>query len=1153
MNYKHKVLLLLATLSISIGAFSQNLNLRFQNITVRKAIIELKQKTGYSFVYERADLDTKKKVTVNAQSINEAVRQILQGQNATYEIQGKSIIVRHQVSESGSEPIKGGSQQQKKNIIKASGIVVDSKGEPIIGATVMENGTKNGAVTDINGHYSLDVSAGNDLLISYIGYRTKQVRPNTNEKIVLNEDSKALNEVVVVGYGSMKKADLTGAVDNITSDKMERVKSNTIGGVLDGQIPNLHVDLADGKPGREASFNIRGTTSINGGDPLILIDGIVSTSRTLNNISPQDIENISFLKDASSAAIYGARAAYGVILVQTKTGKKGEVRINYNNYFSWNKATRTPDVYQGKDYFNIVENEFNRNIGQTYFTEDQVNYPDEVLANSSLPKSQYTSLGGKNVLLLSEPHNYYKEWLRTYSPSWNHHLSISGGGEKFRSYLSFDYNYEEGNLKFKPDKVKRYNVRLNMDYDLMHNVKIFTKSSLEIRDDHDPYTYISPFASTLYRFLETTNPFLPETVNVNGSEVMTDIGWYKNYIENQSDFKQKMITNINTIGTEIKLLDDKLLIHFDGSCTNYNLNQLSWWYRDGPYIHNSYNNLNTILNTWSDWGMNPEEVQRYNSWNNIYNVNGYFTYNNKIGKHSFLITSGYSFEKYIYHSETAAHQDPVRGLSVQSLNTATGDYSNSDNDDKYANRSIFLRLGYNYMDKYLAQVNGMNNISSKFSKGQRGGIFGSFSAGWKISNESFFENLRKYVNNLKIRASYGILGNQSIGSYDHLSLLNYNYSTYSLDGSRYNYLSTPAPISGNFTWEKAKTTDVGMDMGMLNNRLQFTFDCYQRNTENMLIPSVDLPSVYGASVPKTNTGNLRTRGWELAVTWNNRTNSKHPFIYSVSANISDYNSIITKYQNPTKYLGSYYEGEHLGEIWGLTTLGLYQTDEEAKSGPVNKLSAFTSYAAAGYLKFEDKNQDGQISKGAWTLADHGDFSVIGNTTPRYQYGFTVYMSYRGFDLNAVFKGVGKRDFYPNSESIAFWGPYSRKYAILTDYIVKNRWTEDNPNAYFPRPQGYIALGNNTLAIPQTRYLQNGAYCRLKNLNIGYGFDQKISGHHCHFRVYISGSNLFEFTKLSRAFDPEGLSIDPDGNGSYLGNGTSYPVQRTYAFGVELTF
>jgi TonB-dependent SusC/RagA subfamily outer membrane receptor len=1023
MNYKHKVLLLLATLSISIGAFSQNLNLRFQNITVRKAIIELKQKTGYSFVYERADLDTKKKVTVNAQSINEAVRQILQGQNATYEIQGKSIIVRHQVSESGSEPIKGGSQQQKKNIIKASGIVVDSKGEPIIGATVMENGTKNGAVTDINGHYSLDVSAGNDLLISYIGYRTKQVRPNTNEKIVLNEDSKALNEVVVVGYGSMKKADLTGAVDNITSDKMERVKSNTIGGVLDGQIPNLHVDLADGKPGREASFNIRGTTSINGGDPLILIDGIVSTSRTLNNISPQDIENISFLKDASSAAIYGARAAYGVILVQTKTGKKGEVRINYNNYFSWNKATRTPDVYQGKDYFNIVENEFNRNIGQTYFTEDQVNYPDEVLANPSLPKSQYTSLGGKNVLLLSEPHNYYKEWLRTYSPSWNHHLSISGGGEKFRSYLSFDYNYEEGNLKFKPDKVKRYNVRLK----------------------------------------------------------------------------------------------------------------------------------NTILNTWSDWGMNPEEVQRYNSWNNIYNVNGYFTYNNKIGKHSFLITSGYSFEKYIYHSETAAHQDPVRGLSVQSLNTATGDYSNSDNDDKYANRSIFLRLGYNYMDKYLAQVNGMNNISSKFSKGQRGGIFGSFSAGWKISNESFFENLRKYVNNLKIRASYGILGNQSIGSYDHLSLLNYNYSTYSLDGSRYNYLSTPAPISGNFTWEKAKTTDVGMDMGMLNNRLQFTFDCYQRNTENMLIPSVDLPSVYGASVPKTNTGNLRTRGWELAVTWNNRTNSKHPFIYSVSANISDYNSIITKYQNPTKYLGSYYEGEHLGEIWGLTTLGLYQTDEEAKSGPVNKLSAFTSYAAAGYLKFEDKNQDGQISKGAWTLADHGDFSVIGNTTPRYQYGFTVYMSYRGFDLNAVFKGVGKRDFYPNSESIAFWGPYSRKYAILTDYIVKNRWTEDNPNAYFPRPQGYIALGNNTLAIPQTRYLQNGAYCRLKNLNIGYGFDQKISGHHCHFRVYISGSNLFEFTKLSRAFDPEGLSIDPDGNGSYLGNGTSYPVQRTYAFGVELTF
>lgn len=1151
MNYKQKVVLLLLAFSVQLGVFSQNLNMSLQNVTVLNAMTILKQKTGYEFVDNSAELDMNKKVTINAKSLNEAIRQILQGQNSTYDIQGKSIILHPKSTE--SVVLQNGGDSQGKSLIMASGRVTDQHGDPIIGATVKEKGTGKGTVTDVNGKYALEVSTNSVLEISYIGYQQNSTRAGINKNITLLEDSKVLNEVVVVGYGTQKKADLTGSVDNITADKMERVKSNSIAGVLDGQIPNFHVGLADGKPGREASFNIRGTTSINGGEPLILIDGIVSTSRTLNNLSPQDIDNISFLKDASSAAIYGARAAYGVILVQTKTGKKGEVRINYNNYFSWNKATRTPDVYQGKDYFSIVENEFNKNIGQTYFTDDQVNYPQEVIDNPSLPKSQYTSIGGKNVLLLSQPHNYYKEWLKTYSPSWNHHLSISNGGDKFRSFLSFDYNYEGGNLKFKPDNIKRYNVRLNTDYDLANNIKIFTKSSLEIRDDHDPYTYISPFASTLYRFLETTNPFLPETVDVDGTGVMTDIGWYKNYIENQSDFKQRFLTNINTVGAEIKLLNDKLLIHFDGSLTNYTLNQLSWWYRDGPYIHNSYNNLNSVLNTWSDWGMAPEEVQKYNSRNDIYNLNGYFTYNNTIGKHSFLVTSGYSFEKYVFHSETAAHEDPVRGLSVESLNTATGDYSASDDDDKYANRSIFLRLGYNYNDKYLIQLNGMNNISSKFSKGQRGGTFGSFSGGWKISSEPFFDKLRNAVNNLKLRFSYGILGNQSVGSYDHLSILNYQYSTYSLDGSRYGYLSTPAPISDNFTWEKAKTADIGLDLGLLDNRLQLTYDWYQRNTEDMLIPSVSLPSVFGASVPKTNTGNLRTRGWELAVTWKNSTKSKHPFSYSVSANLSDYNAVITKYQNPTQYLGSYYEGEHLGEIWGLTTLGLYQTDAEAKNGPVNKLSAYTSYAAAGYLKFEDKNGDGEISRGAWTLKDHGDFSVIGNTTPRYQYGFTVYMNYRGFDLNAVFKGVGKMDFYPNGESTVFWGPYSRKYAILTDYIVENRWTEDNPNAYFPRPQGYIALGDNTLGLPQTRYLQNAAYCRLKNLNIGYGFDKKINGHNCHFRIYVSGSNLFEFTKLSKAFDPEGLSVDPDGNGSYLGNGTSYPIQRTYAFGIELNF
>lgn len=1053
-------------------------------------------------------------------------------------------------------PAANALQQQNQSI---AGTVLDEKGEPVIGATVMVKGSSTGAVTDIDGHFTLRATPGATLEVTYVGYNPVTVKAQRTMTIHLRQSEEALNEVVVVGYGTMKKENLTGAVDKVTSKSLEAVKFNNMGDALQGQIPNLNIDIADGKPGRAASFNIRGTTSINGGSPLIVIDGVPSDATDLNNLAPQDVDEISVLKDASSSAIYGARAAYGVILITTKRSKKGDFSFTYTNNFTWSADIWKPDVYMNAtDYLDILENEFCHNIGQVYYTEAQLDYAHKAAADPTLPNAQLTTVGGKQTLLIGgRIHNYYREWFRDWAPSQNHHFSLKGGGDKLTYMISGDYNHEEGALKFKPEKVNRLSLRSNITYQLNSHVKFYNNTNLLRRKENMPNEYLYNFCSNVYRFIDNTNPMLPEKVDVNGEMVNTDIGFYRDFLTHQSELRRQRHGLSTTLGTDITFFGNDLRIHADITYRYSNLDYYRWWDNKGPYISHNFNNRNTILNYYSD--ASPNKVIRSDTNTKFWNANAYATYDKTLGAHHFTVMAGMTRENYDMLYNYGEHQGVIEGIGQHSFNLATGNQITTDNDDRNVSQSTFGRVNYDYLSRYLIEFNGCYNQSSKFARGNRGAFFSSVSAGWRVSEEPFFKPLRSVIDNLKLRGSYGELGNQNIGSYDYLSTFSFAQSSFAIDGNHVTYTSTPSPKSKNFTWEKSRTFDVGFDLVMLDSRLSLTFDWYQRDTKNMLAKFHSLPSVYGATVPKENVASLRNRGWEVAIGWNDQFKlGNSNFTYGARFNMSDYKSEITDYYNPTNYLGDYYKGQVLGEIWGLKTLGLFRTDEEAKSWPMLETSGRKNYVSAGWIKFENSDGDDKISRGKNTLEDHGDYRIIGNSTPRYQYGITLYASWHGFDINALFRGVGKRDIYPGDENTKFWGPYNRKYQVLLKHVVDNRWTEDNPDAYFPKPAGYIASGSDHyLSVPQTRYLQDASYLRLKSLVFGYTLPKQLLAKALikNLRVYVSAHNLFTITGLDKSMDPEQLEKDPDGNQSRgnLGIGTAYPVQKSWAFGVELTF
>lgn len=1066
-----------------------------------------------------------------------------------------------------------------------SGTIFDTNQLPLIGAAVIVQGTTIGAITMEDGTFSINVPIGEVVLeVSSLGYVSKVVTlPATQSKLTvyLEEDNMTLDETVVVGYGVQKKVNVTGAVTQVDSKELENRSAHSVSSMLQGAVPGLNITTSSGVPGSTGALNIRGYTSINDADPLVLIDG---AEGDINRVNPNDIASISVIKDAAAAAVYGARAAFGVILVTTKSGqeKDGKATVRYSGRFGWEEPTTSTD-YETSGYWSVYTHNVFRNAshGSPYVKYDDYDMQqllarvNDITEHPDRPWVIEREIGGKKVWRYYGNNDYYHSVFNDQHPVQQHNISISGGNKGVKYFVSGGYDEQTGIIKANPDVFRKYNLRSKLNFDINKYMKFSNNTSfysstydyIGYEDSENALAYSAAHALPIFplknpdgSWLYLTNDILNGSYAVgNGRHIVLEEGKNKN-VKRKTDFantSELVITPLKGLS-----LTANFTYRFH---QNRNTNrQTSFDYRQAPGAE---------METYDSGAGIDKLIEAVDTWN-YYSANIFANYTTTFNEaHNLTVMAGGNFES--QHRKNLGAEGQF--LLSQNLNDLDLVGANQDGttvmtvsggQTAYALLGFFGRINYDYKGKYLFEVSGRYDGTSRFAKGHRWGIFPSGSLGWRISEEPFFANAKDIVNNLKLRASYGTLGNQNVSNYiSYRTVIIDEFKHYNFgEGSTVaKYSSLSAPNSSDLTWETSIHYNVGLDMGMLNDRLQFTAEVYIRDTKNMLTDGIALPSVYGADSPKQNTADLRTKGYEISISWRDQIRlAGKPFGYSIKANLSQYDSEITKYDNESKtFAKDFYVGQKLGEIWGFVANDLFQSDEEAAdySSRVD-LSYVNGRLPGGIwkggdLKYEDIDGDGTITVGKNSAYEPGDRKVIGNKLPKFQYGFTVGFDWLGFDVSAFFQGTGNHHWYPHSRSFAFWGPFSQPMcSYLPDNFIDNCWSEHNKDAYFPRPVAYYAYHDNgQLHHVNTRYLQNLRYLRFKNLSVGYTIPKHVTTKIGveKFRVYFSGENLAywsPFKKNSAYIDPEAASVSR-GTGSY--NRFFYSWQKSFMFGIDITF
>ena len=1058
-----------------------------------------------------------------------------------------------------------------------SGKVFDTNEEPLIGVTVTIENTTIGAITDIDGAFTLQVPEGKVVLnVSYVGFVPQKVTVasgQSNVTVRLSEDAVLLNEVVVVGYGKQKKVNLTGAVASVGGEELENRVTKSLSSMLQGTVAGLNVTTSSGVPGSSASINVRGITSIHESEPLVLIDGAVGD---IDRVNPNDVESISVIKDASAAAIYGARAAFGVILVTTKSGaaKGGKATVRYSGRFGWQAPTTSTD-YETTGYWSVYTiNQFwQANSGTLY-----VDYTDQdmqELWNRVNDKTEHPDRpwvvedvrNGRNQWIYYGNYDWWHSLYRDNRPMQQHNVSISGGKDDVKYFVSGSYDKQTGILRENPDIYRKYNLRSKIDFRInewltMSNNTSFYSSQYSYLGDGDVENTLAysarhalacfpqknPDGSWLY-----STPYLNYKV-ANGRHILLGENSHRN-VERSTDFTNTTRLVYAPI-RELSFTGDFTYRQYQSRNTSRSNVMYYREYPDGELL--SYatgagaNRLDEAVNT-----------------NQYYSTNIFGTYDDTFNQaHHLSVVGGMNYEAW-KNKNISAYGENLVSTDLDDLDlvgqnaegaTITGVGGGQ---NEYALQGIFGRINYDYKSRYLFEVSGRYDGTSRFASGSRWGFFPSASAGWRISEESFFQPVRQWIDNLKVRGSFGSLGNQNISSYYSfarlisISSLGYTFGEGSVLPK---YSSLSAPIASGMTWETAQQWDFGFDLTMLGNRLNLTVDGYIRDTKDMLTDGVDLPGVYGADLPDMNAADLRTKGYEITLNWRDRlTLGNKPFEYSVGLNLSDYKSVITKYDNENKtFAKDYYEGMEIGEIWGYVTDGLFQTDEEAKAYAEKVdlsyvLKGQTGGWQAGDVKFVDLDGDGKVGIGSNNVDNPGDRKILGNSLPSFSYGISASAQWNGFDVSAFFQGTGNHYWYPAGQSMPFWGPYSYPYlSFLQKDFLADVWTAENTDAYFPRAMAYSASGG-VLSNVNDRYLQNLRYLRFKNLTVGYTLPQSWTGKARieSVRIYFTGENLCYWSPLkkhSRYVDPEAAI---DRSDAY--NNAYYPWQKSFLFGIDVTF
>ncbi len=1024
------------------------------------------------------------------------------------------------------------------------GIVRAEDGGLLIGATVRVKGTGQGTLTDESGQFSIAIQedASSTLIISYIGYESQEIVVTDQERvdITLTESISDLGEVVIVGYGATKKENLTGAVDQVSSEVLESRPISNLARGLQGVIPNLNIVFTDGTPGSTPQYNIRGITSINGGNPLIVIDGIPSDPSLVTLLNPADIESVTVLKDAASAAIYGARGAFGVILIKTKSGKSMKPTVNYNAFVGINTPTILPeavtDPYLSMSIYHEALKAWN---GTGAYTQDELDYAKARSEDPSLPAVRINNEGQYEYYGNTD---WYDEIYEETQPMTQHNLSFSGGNDRFNYYFSGGYLFQDGIYEYDSDQYERFNVRTKFEFQLTDWFKLRNNSFF----NNGIYDYKTYYGGTVtlerYAVLLGNAQQLPQ--NPDGTWTYPS-GLSVAFLRDGGPGSNNEKLFQNTVGAEMSFLDDRWKVFGDYT-----------YQTDGRDIDEHYKPVTYYRNDVNPGVASTRGVSRVRNvtTDNEYHVfNIYSTYDQSFGLNNLGVTVGYNQELRKFSSTTASRDDLVTS-DLGSLNLAIGESFVDASASEWAVRGVFYRVKYNYDNKYLVEFNGRYDGTSRFPEEDRFGFFPSVSAGWRISDESFFSGIRNTVTNLKLRASYGSLGNQQVPSfYAYIPTMSTFTSPVVIAGERPLAISNPGLVSPNLTWEKVTTLDVGVDVGLWN-RLNVTFDWYQRETADMLTKGRTLPAVLGTSEPDENAADLETTGYEFSVKWNDEVQLLgSPFRYNLGFVFGDYTAEITRFDNPNNFLGDFYEGQEFGEIWGYETLGFFQSEEEiANSADHTGLMRRPADLAPGDLKFADLNNDGVIDEGDYTLENPGDLTVVGNSLIRKNYGFNGGFDWKNINFSFFFQGIGQHDFLPGRDDAYMWSVYNRPYNTVLEHIVGNYWTPENRDAYFPRLFGYAALGRGKQMIaPQSRFIQDASYLRLKNITLGYTipqvFTRKLGIER--FNIYLSGENVWENTNMIMPVDPELLNVP----GQTWGDGQNYPYQRTYSAGVNVTF
>lgn len=1084
---------------------------------------------------------------------------------------------------------------------QVTGTVTDNTTYGLPGVAVLIKGTTTGVITDLDGKYAIEVPDDNAVLVfSSMGFSDFETTVGSRAVIdvVMQEDSEMLEEVVVVGMGTQKRNTITAAVATMNADEVMSRPVTDLTSALQGNIAGLNFtsDATEGgvggELGSEIQFNIRGMGSINGGEPYVLVDGV---EQSMQNVNPADIASITVLKDASASAVYGARAAYGVVLVTTKSGQSGKATVSYRGTVGFSSPINMPESMNSIEFANYV-NEYRENTGQTpLFGASALDKLQGFINNPY--SAEYPGIdinqAGDGWAAANEAQYANTDWFdyyfKDYSLRHSHNLSVSGGTDKVTYYVGAGYTYQGGLMDHVKDDLSKYNVNTKLEIRAKDWLKFNINNNLTVTTVSRPLANQTIFYGTIANTVPTRVTQLP----VEGEYNIPN--WNEIMYMRASNYRQNRVSDAMTLGVTITPIENWDIIaemkgRLDVESNTFSMGFPKTTLPDGSVTTTTGTRQGYQYPgmTWknTNWG----SFTRGNLFNYYLSPSVSTSYTNQWGDHYFKAMAGFQAELQ-ENSSGYTYKDGMLSEDIFSFQNANGVIYAGDTRDHWATMGFFARVNWNWRNIYFAEISGRYDGSSRFAPGHRWGVFPSASIGYDIARTDYFKALNTPFSQLKVRLSYGRLGNQNgAGLYDYIGVMTLNaahQNAWLLPGgtstapAKGTIAMTPSQISPYITWEKVDNANLGIDMMLLDNRLTLTADIYQRTTRDMIGPAEAIPAIGGIAPgdrATVNNATLRNRGWELSVNWADQL--RCGFSYSVGFNVFDYKAVVTEYNNPEGLIYNnhtglsnnkgYYEGMDTGEIWGYVADDLFTSNAEINNYLKDvDLSFFKpdNQWQMGDVKYVDSNGDGKVDPGNGTLDDHGDLQIIGNATPRYSFGINLAVGYKGFQISTLLQGVAKRDFPMAGSTYLFGG---KNY--FKDHL--DHFSTDNPNGYLPRLTngGYsgqadldwqVNTGYNT-----TRYLLNAAYMRMKNLTVSYTFSDKVLDRLKlgNLRVYVSCDNVFTIDALPSAFDPETLNIvNTWAGGSHEqapaltsalnqnGNGKVYPLSRTFVFGLDITF